>query len=120
MLLPQLELLGHIGDHEGLADSLPAGDAEGAVAVGVLAIALLDEGLARNLFHGAQHRLVADPASPQGELKHHLFRRRLPQDHFDLTHLSTKLICVESVPSPEPHSAHSPAIPRRTLDSKGH
>ena len=77
VLLLQMQLLGHVGDHEGLADGLPAGDAERAVAVGIGAIGRLDESLARNLLHGAQHRLVADPAPPQGELKHHLFGRRL-------------------------------------------
>jgi len=67
---------------------LPAGDAERAVAVSIRAVTLLDEDLARNFFHGAQHGLVADPASPQGELKHHLFRRRLLHGHRDLAHTS--------------------------------
>ena len=77
VLLLQLQLLGHVGHHEGLADGLPAGDAERAVAVGVGAVGRLHEGLARNLLHGPQHGLVADPAPPQVELKHHLFRRIL-------------------------------------------
>ncbi len=47
VLLLQLQLLGHVGDHEGLADGLPAGDAERAVAIGVGAIGRLDENLAR-------------------------------------------------------------------------
>jgi hypothetical protein len=71
----QLQLLGHVGHHEGLADGLAAGDAERAVAVGILAIGLIHERLARHLFHGAQHGLIADPAPPQAELKHHLFGR---------------------------------------------
>jgi hypothetical protein len=75
--LLQLKLLGHVGHHEGLADGLPAGDAERAVAIGVSAIAGRHEDLPRHLLHGAQHRLVADPPPPQGELKHHFFGRFL-------------------------------------------
>jgi hypothetical protein len=39
------------------------------------------ENVAWNLFHGAQHRLIADPPPPQVELKHHLFRRTLGSGH---------------------------------------
>ena len=38
VVLLQLQLLGHVGDHEGLADGLAAGDAERAVAVGMTAV----------------------------------------------------------------------------------
>ena len=84
VMLLQLQLLGHVGHHERLADGLPAGDAERAVAVGVGAVGRLDEHLARDLLHGAQHRLIADPAPPQVELKHHLFRRILAAWHGNL------------------------------------
>ncbi len=77
VVLPQLQLLGHVGHHEGLADGLPAGDAERTVAIGVTAVASRHENLPRHLFHGAQYRLVADPPPPQGELKHHLLGRFL-------------------------------------------
>jgi hypothetical protein len=87
MMLLQLQLLGHVGHHEGLADGLAAGDAEGAVAVGVGAIGRLHEDVARNRLHGAQHRLIADPAPPQVELKHHLFRWILSGRHLDLVGL---------------------------------
>ena len=75
MMFLQLQLLCHVGHHEGLADGLPAGDAERAVAVGIGAVGRLHEDIARDLFHHAKYRLIADPASPQVELKHHLFRR---------------------------------------------
>jgi hypothetical protein len=44
-------------------------------------IAHADENIARNLFHGPQHALIADPAPPQVELKPHLFRRILAGGH---------------------------------------
>src|SRR3954453_16426160 len=75
MRLLHVQLLGHVGNHEGLADGLAAGDPERAVAVSIFTVGGLHERLARDLLHGAQHRLVADPAPPQAELKHHLFRR---------------------------------------------
>ena len=52
-----------------------------AVAIGVGAIGFLDESVARHLFHRPQHRLIADPAAPQDELKHHLFRRARAGGH---------------------------------------
>src|SRR5205814_9229578 len=52
------------------ADGLPAGDPKRAVPIRISPIGRVHEKLARNLLHGAQHRLIADPASPQGELKH--------------------------------------------------
>src|ERR1700739_2041377 len=55
VLLLQLQLLGHVGHHEGLADGLPAGDAERAVAIGLIEIGRLDESLARGFLHGAAH-----------------------------------------------------------------
>ena len=75
VILSKLQLLGHVGDHERLADGLPAGNPESAVAVGVGAIGRFHEDFARHLFHGAQHRLLADPPPPQGELEFHLFGR---------------------------------------------
>ncbi len=87
--LLQLQLFGHVGHHEGLADGLSAGDAERAVAVGIVAIGRLDEDLARHLFHGAQHRLIADPASPQAKLKHHLFGRIWYSGHGNLLNART-------------------------------
>ena len=35
MVLLQLQLFGHVGDHEGLTDGLSAGNTQRAVAVGV-------------------------------------------------------------------------------------
>src|SRR6202158_6157554 len=84
VMLLQLQLFGHVGHHERLADGLTAGDAERAVAISVGAVGRLHETLARNLFHGAQYRLIADPTPPQGELKHHLFRRFLSRGHINL------------------------------------
>ncbi len=78
---PYLQLFGHVGHHERLADGLPAGDAERAVAPGIGAVRRLHEHVARNFFHGAQHGLIADPAPPQVELKHHLFRWLLSRGH---------------------------------------
>src|SRR5712671_1926367 len=79
-----VQLFGHVGDHEGLADSLAAGDPERAVPVRIAPVDGLDERLARDLLHGAQHRLVAYPAPPQAELKHHLFRRIWSYGHVTL------------------------------------
>src|SRR5712671_337935 len=79
-----VQLLGHVGDHEGLADSLAAGDPERAVPVRIAPVDGLDERLARDLLHGAQHRLVTDPAPPQAQLKHHLFRRIWSYGHVTL------------------------------------
>src|SRR4051812_9192078 len=67
------ELVGHIGDHEGLTDGLSAGNAQRRIAKGVAAVARLDKDLTVYLVHGAQYRLVADAAPPKIELKHHLF-----------------------------------------------
>src|SRR3954453_13721354 len=83
VMLSQLQLLRHVGDYERLADGLPAINAERTIPVGVTAIGRLDERLARDLLHGAQHRLIADTAPPQGKLKHHLFRRILNRGHVD-------------------------------------
>src|SRR5260221_11439824 len=79
-MFAELQLLGHVGDHKGLADGLPAGDAKRAVAIGVPPIGHRDERLARHLFHGAQHGLIADAPPPQAELEHHLFGRFLGHD----------------------------------------
>src|SRR5690349_19348962 len=81
MMPTKLQLLCHVGDHERLADGLPAINAQGTVAVCVGAISRLDEGLARDLLHGAKHRLIADPATPKRKLKHHLFWRILNCGH---------------------------------------
>jgi hypothetical protein len=82
VVLLELQLFRHIGHHEGLADGLPTGDSQRAVAVGIVAIGRLDEHLARNLLHGAKHPLIADAAPPQAELKHHLLRWILRCGHF--------------------------------------
>src|SRR5712671_7392127 len=84
MRLLHVQLLGHIGNHEGLADGLAAGDSERAVPVGISTVGGLYERLTRDFFHGAQYRLVADPAPPQAELKHHLFRRIWRYGHITL------------------------------------
>src|SRR5258705_9824339 len=84
VLLLQLQLFGHVSDHKRLADGLPAGDTERAVTVSIGPIGRLDEHFARNLLHGAKHRLIADPAASQGELKHHLFRRFPSSRHVSL------------------------------------
>ncbi len=84
VMLLQIQLLGHVGHDKGLADGLPAGDAERAVTVGIATIGGLDEDFARDFFHDAQHRLVADPPPPQVELEHHLFRRMWRGRHGDL------------------------------------
>jgi hypothetical protein len=41
------------------------------IGVGGIADLALDEALARNLIHRAQHRLIGDPAPPQREQKLH-------------------------------------------------
>src|SRR2546423_7562705 len=69
-------------------------DAESAVPIGIVAIGRLHKLLAGDLFHGAQHCLVAHPASPQGELKDHLFRRLLTSGH--LNDLSTAPAALDS------------------------
>src|SRR5438552_2554970 len=84
MVFLQLRLFGHVSHHKRLADGLPAGDPKRAVPIRISPIGRVHEKLARNLLHGAQHRLIADPASPQGELKHHLFLRILSSGHVHL------------------------------------
>ncbi len=95
-------MLGHISHHEWLADGLSTGDAERAVAVGIGAIGRLHENVARNLFHGAKHRLIADPAPPQGELKHHLFRRILGRGHVNLVRALVGAVYRASAEQVEP------------------
>ena len=73
MLRTEFELLGHIGDDIRLADRLSAGDRQRVVGVGAVDELRIDEVLARHLVHGAQHRLIADAAPAQRELKLHPF-----------------------------------------------
>jgi len=65
------EMLGHVGDHIGLADGLAAGDRQRLVRIGIVQKRPVDEMLARHLVHGAQHRCVADPALAQAEQELH-------------------------------------------------
>src|SRR5260370_28235136 len=95
-MLLRLKLLGYVSNNEGLADGLPAGDAERAVGIGIGAIGRRHENFARNLFHGAKHRLIADPAAAQGELKHHLFRRILGLGHVNLA--SWRELLIRTLP----------------------
>ena len=81
MVLLKLQLLGHVGHHEGLADGLAAGNAERAVAIGFGAIAFADKVLPRDLLQRPQDRLIADPAPPQVQLKHHFLWRALLGRH---------------------------------------
>src|SRR5215472_3925078 len=110
MTFLQLELLGHIGHNEGLADRLSAAYAECAVAVGVAPVAFLHKGLARHIFHRTQDRLVADPPPPQGELKHHFFGRGHAVVRFHTRR-------EPSVPNPK-FASLLPRPPWRTSDSK--
>src|SRR6185436_8235784 len=59
------------GDDVRLADGLAAGDRHGAIGIGRVGIARLDEMLARHLVHRAQHRLIADAAPPQRQHEFH-------------------------------------------------
>jgi hypothetical protein len=76
MLLLQLELLGHVGDDEGLADGLSTRYRHRAVAIGFRPIGRLDEVLPRHLLQRAQHGLIADAPPTQGKLKQHFLRGR--------------------------------------------
>jgi hypothetical protein len=71
MFRTDLKLLGHIGNHERLADCLPAGNRQRLVGIGDLRKIGSDEVLARHFLHGAQDGLIADPSPAQRELKLH-------------------------------------------------
>ena len=71
VLRPHAELLGHVGDHVGLADGLAAGDRQRPVGIGVVREAVVDEVLARHLVERAQHRHVVDAAPAQLEQELH-------------------------------------------------
>ena len=73
MLRRNLQSLGHVADHVGLADGLAAGDRQRLVGIGAVGEFGSDEIFARHLVHGAQHRLVADAAPAQRQLKLHAF-----------------------------------------------
>jgi hypothetical protein len=66
-----VELLGHEGDHVGLADGLTAGDRQRLVRIGFIHEGAFDEMLARHLVHRAQHRRIADAAPAQAEQELH-------------------------------------------------
>jgi hypothetical protein len=66
-----VELLGHIGDDEGLADGLPAGDRQRLVGVSSLGEIRLDEIFARHLVERTQHVGAADAAAAQAEQEAH-------------------------------------------------
>jgi hypothetical protein len=78
----QVQLLGHVRNHKGLADGLPAGDTKRDVAIGIGAIGRFNERFPRHILHGVKHRLVADAAPPQIQLKHHFLGRVLRVRHF--------------------------------------
>ena len=73
MLRRDLQLLGHVADHVRLADGLAAGDRQRLIGIGAVGEFGSDEIFARHLVHRAQHRLVADAAPAQRELKPHAF-----------------------------------------------
>ena len=60
-----LEVLGHLGDHQRLADRLAGLDREGLVAVGVARHGVGDERLARDRAHRCEDALVGHAASAQ-------------------------------------------------------
>jgi hypothetical protein len=68
---PNLQLLGHVRHHIGLADGLAAGDRQRMVGIGGIEQVGIDEMLARNFVHGPQHRLLGDAAPAQVEQKLH-------------------------------------------------
>ena len=68
-----IELFGHVGDDIGLADGLAAGDRQRLIGIGVLGEARGDKIFARHFVHRAQHRLIADAAPAQRQLKLHAF-----------------------------------------------
>ena len=73
MLRRDLQLLGHVADHIGLADGLAASDRQRLIGIGAVGEFGGDEIFARHFVHGAQHRLVADAAPAQRQLKPHAF-----------------------------------------------
>ncbi len=73
MLRLDIELLGHIGDDKGLADGLAAGDRQRLIGIGAFGEVRRDKIFARHFVHRAQHRLIADAAPAQRELKFHAF-----------------------------------------------
>ena len=67
---PQLQRLDHRGHHVRLRNCLTLADRDRAVRVGFPRVLGSDEPLARNLAHGRQHALVANPAPAQLLLHH--------------------------------------------------
>src|SRR6478609_592162 len=65
------EMLGHEGNHIGLADGLATGNRERLIRVGIVDESVLDEMLARHLVHGPQHCRIADAAPTQAEQELH-------------------------------------------------
>jgi hypothetical protein len=65
------QLLGHVGDHVGLADCLSTSDRQGLVRICAIEERVFDEMLARDLIHCPQHGSVTDPALTQHQQELH-------------------------------------------------
>jgi len=91
------ELLGHKGDDVRLADGLTAGDRQGVIGVSTVDEFGRDKVLARHVVHSAQHRLVADTAATQRQLKPHpLHVVRIDPGHGDLAEESCPFFTIMS------------------------
>src|SRR4051812_12491266 len=104
-------MLGHEGNHIGLANGLPTSNRERLIRVGIVDESILDEMLARHLVHGPQDRRIADAAPAQAEQELHaadiIVARRL------LGH-------AESPPRPYPKTEIRPGCEPEAVWSRRH